>query len=257
MLLRIAQIILLISIITNVSLSQEIFLCESYSEDGIPVGPLNKIEIKPYGTAVYVLINNEEKFSDPLLYMFIDKLNDDKYVPFDSKTLNIDINKHWAVTNFEFKEPGSYEIYFLNTSQKRLATTKVKTFFAIENRNQVISTEFQSAGDCEFVFCELVINGKPVNKFNSISLSNFGGQVFIYLNNFVPFGIEKIIIQVWKRSIENRNYEELLDSKKFRILPDWSDTFFRYIFTQIGDFKIDIFDDQNNFIASNTITIQN
>ena len=102
-----------------------------------------------------------------------------------------------------------------------------------------------------------MINGKPVNQFNTISLSSFGGQVFIFLDNNVPFGIDKIKVQVWKRSNDNSNYEELIDLKKFRLLPEWKDTFFKYIFTQIGDFKIDVFDSQNNFIASNIITVQN
>ena len=238
-------------------LSQEIFLCNSYTEDGVPIGPKNKFEIKPYGSAVYVLIDNGKEFDDPLLYMFVDKLVGDRFIPFDSKTVEVDKKETWAVTSFEFKEEGTYELYFLNSSQNRLATIKAEISLTDEFSNTFTNPIYRSNTDCEIIFCELVINGKPVNQFSTLSLSNYGGQVFIYLDNKVPFGLERIKVQVWKRSKQNSNYEELLDTKKYRILPEWRDTFFRYVFTQVGEFKIDVFDSENNFIASNIITIQN
>lgn len=248
---------LLILLYSTLCYAQEVYVCESYSENGKPIGVKNKFEIQPYGKAVYILIDNENNFDDPLLYMFVDKLSDNKFIPFDSKTITVDEQSTWAVSNFEFSEPGIYEIYFLNSSQNRLASIQIETYYADEFNNQIVSPSYSYDGDCELVFCELVINGKPVNQFSTISLSNFGGQVFIYLNNKVPFNIDRFQIQVWKRSQVNSNYEELIDSKKFRILPEWRDAFFRYIFTQVGDFKIDVFDRDNNFIASNILTVQN
>jgi hypothetical protein len=230
-------------LLSNVLIAQELFVCESYTEDGTPVGPLNSLEIKPYGTAIYVLLNNEKAIQDPILYLFIDKLVGGKFTPFESKTLSVKKTDTWAVTSFEFKDPGIYELYFLNSSQSRLATGKLEVYFAQDDR--------------KFTFCELVINGKPKNPFTSLSLSRSEGQAFIYLNNQVPFGIEKIKVQVWKRSNKNSNYEELVDSKKFKILPEWSDTFFKYNFVNIGEYKIDIFDINDNFISSNIITVTN
>ena len=40
------------------SYSQEIYFCESYTENGVPIGPTNKLEIKPWGTAIYTLLDN-------------------------------------------------------------------------------------------------------------------------------------------------------------------------------------------------------
>ena len=253
----IIKLLLLVQFWGMILNAQEIYLCTSYSEDGTPIGVKNKFEIKPYGSAIYVLIDNDKKFNDPLLYMFIDKLVDDRFTPFDSKTIEVDETDTWAVTNFEFKEPGMYEIYFLNSSQNRLASIKAEVTVTAEFSNTFSNQLYNSQVDCEFIFCELVINGKPVNRFNTISLSNFGGQVFIYLDNKIQFGIDKIKVQIWKRSRENSNYEELVDTKKFRILPEWRDTFFKYVFTQVGEFKIDVLDSENNFIASNIITVQN
>lgn len=255
--IKILRYFLFLILFSNALIAQELYVCESYTEDGTPVGPLNSLEIKPYGTAIYVLLNNEKAIENPILYLFIDKLIGGKFTPFESKTLSVKKTDTWAVTSFEFKDPGIYELYFLTSSQSRLATGKLEVYFTQDNIKQVFPPSQSTIGKVQFIFCELVINGKPKNPFTSLSLSSSEGQSFIYLNNQVPFGIEIIKVQVWRRSNTNNNYEELVDSKKFKILPEWSDTFFKYNFINVGNYKIDIFDNNDNFIASNIITIIN
>jgi hypothetical protein len=119
-----------------------------------------------------------------------------------------------------------------------------------------LSTD-RSTGECKFTFCELVINGKPINAFNILSLAQTEGQAFFFLNNKSPFGVDKIVMQVWKRSEQDANYEQLLDTKKYKILPKWRDTYIKYSFTSPGEYKVDIFDVDNNFISSNILTVTN
>jgi hypothetical protein len=202
-------------------------------------------------------LNNEKEIKDPILYFFVDKLNGGKFTPYDSKTLSVKKTDTWTVTNYEFKEIGIYELYFLNSSQSRLATSKLEVYFSQENKKLFFPPTQNVIGGVQFTFCELVINGKPKNPITSLSLSSSGGQAFIYLDNHVPFGLERIKVQIWKRSNQKSNYEELIDSKKYKILPEWSDTFFKYNFTNIGEYKIDIFDKNDNFISSNIITVTN
>ncbi len=254
----ILKVLLIVFVSYNI-FAQELYFCESYTEDGVPVGPLNSLEIKPYGTAIYVLIENSKEFNDPILYLFIDKYIDGKLSAFDSKTINIEKNDTWAVTSFEFKEEGTYEAYFLNSSHTRLASSKIEVHFSKDFSSNPNSSSYisHSSGDCEFTFCEMVINGKPINAFNILSLAHTDGQAFFFLNNHVPFGIEKITIQVWKRSEQDNNYEKLIDSKKYKILPEWNNAYIKYIFTSPGKYKIDIFDIDNNFISSNSLEVTN
>lgn len=244
-------------LLSNVVFAQELYICESYTENGTPVGPFNRLEIKPYGTAVYVLLDNKQIFKDQTMYLFIDKLVDKKFTPYDSKTITVNNNSTWAVTSFEFKEQGIYELYFLNSSQSKLATSKLETYFKGHSSNKVVSPAGNKILNSKFVFCELVVNGKPVNSFNSLSLSASEGEAFIYLNNNLPFGYDMLKVQYWKRSTTNESYEELIESKKYKILPEWKDAFFKYQFKQTGQFKVDIFDKNDNFVTSNVITITN
>lgn len=252
----ISRSFLLLIFFVPLLMAQEVFICDSYTEDGNPIGPTNRFEIKPYGTAKYILIKNKKIINDKILYLFIDKIIDGKITPFDSETISLEKENTWAVTSYEFKEPGIYELYFLNSKQKRLANIKAEVYFSKENASKAFSATKSYVGEVQFTFCELVINGKPINTFNNLRLSK-SGQVFVYLNNFMPFNIEEIKVQIWKKSIENSNYENLIDEKRYKLLPEWNDTYFRYTFKSAGEYKIDVFDKADKFIASNIITVTN
>ena len=48
MLIKIYKISFILILISTISFSQEVFVCESYSEDGNPIGVMKKFEIQPY-----------------------------------------------------------------------------------------------------------------------------------------------------------------------------------------------------------------
>lgn len=253
-------IVSLLFLLTSVSsiYSQEVFFCESYMEDGTPVGPTNQLSIKPWGTAIYIMLDNNKKpFNEPLLNIFVDKKNGDKYTPFESKTLDVDAKSTWAVTNFEFKEAGTYQIYFLNASQKKIAVNMLKVNFAegvLAGANPNVS---YSEGSVEFLFCQMVIDDKPINPFDNLSISRTGGRAIIYLNNFAPFSTEILTMQVWKKSTDDSDYGELMAKKRYQLLPEWNETFIKYRFSQPGEYKFDIFDKDDNLISANTIIVTN
>ncbi len=244
--------------IVSLTYSQEIYFCESYTENGTPVGPTNKLEIKPWGTATYVLLDNNKKpLNDKLLYVFVDKKTDDKFVPFQSKTISTKKENTWAVTNFEFKEPGKYNIYFLNSRQKKIASNILKVVFA---KGYITGTTPQAPvyeGDCELIFCEMIINEKPVNPFVTLSLSRSGGRGIIFLNNSSPFNTDQLILKVWKKNGDDNGYNEFVETKKYKILPEWTDTFIKYQFNNVGQFKFGIYNKSNMLLSSATIVITN
>ncbi|MCP5063093.1 MAG: hypothetical protein GY936_11610 [Ignavibacteriae bacterium] len=238
--------------------SQEIFFCESYMEDGTPVGPTNQLSIKPWGTAIYILLdNNKTPFNELLLNVFVDKKNGDKYSPFESKTIEVDAKGTWAVTNFEFNEVGTYQIYFLNASQKIIAVNILKVNFA---EGVLVSSNPHttvSDGSVEMLFCQMVINDKPINSFDNLSISRTGGRAIIYLNNYSPFETEILTMQVWRKNIEESDFGEFVAKKRYQLLPEWNETFIKYRFDQSGEYKFDIFNREETLISSNTIVVTN
>ena len=126
-------LILFFLLVTSLFNAQQIFFCKSYTNSGEPIDAKLKWEIEPYGGEVFILYQNGGKpIMDPLCYVFIDKFNEGAYRPFDSRVIKVDRDDTWAVINYEFKEEGKYEIYFMNSSQKRLATSRINVVFGSE-----------------------------------------------------------------------------------------------------------------------------
>lgn len=245
------RIIIFFFILQSYNFAQNIYICESYSEEGNPIGIINKLETKSYGKPVNILIDNEKNFNSHVLYLFIDKLNDGKYVPFDSKIINLDKDKFWAVANYVFVEAGTYEIYFLNSSEKKIASLKLEVISEIE------SILAKDLGSSQFVFCDMIVNDRPMNPISQLSISERGGEVYAFINNYSPFNSDRIIVKIWKRKEGSSEYQELISTKKFKVTSHWSVTFFKLNFTDTGDYKIDVNDKNNKLLISKVLTVIN
>ncbi len=249
-------IILIILLVAASAEAQEIYFANSYTESGEPVDATLDFKIKPWGSQIYILFKNDGKpIGDPLLYLFVDKLRGEEYKPFDSRVLNIDKNATWAVYNYEFKDPGEYEVYFMNSNQTRLATAKLKVELEdryVEGFSVQSSRYYEGA---KLVFCEAVVNGKPLNVLQSVSIKKSGGSVWVYLNNFDALNTDTLFVQLWKDDNGDGDFEKFVQSKKYKIDPAWSDTFFKYVFNKPGIYDIKIFDSNEIMIASKNIRI--
>lgn len=233
------------------------YVCESYTEDGEPIGATNSLEIKPYGKAVYVLFQNNSNFDFNTLYLFVDKLSEGQFTPYDSKTLSVQNDKNWAVTNYEFHNSGIYELYFLNSTQHKLAVQKLEVKLVNENGiERITPTSRPIIGNSQFIFCDMIMNDKPVNQFTQLSISAKNGKGYAYINNYAPIGTDTINVKIWKRQ-PSSSFDTLISKKKYTITPNWTDTFFKITFNKPGDYKIDVFDNFDNLIASNVLTVIN
>ncbi|MBK7104572.1 MAG: hypothetical protein IPH62_04750 [Ignavibacteriae bacterium] len=239
-------IIFLIFFLSASIFAQNIYVCESYTDQGNPIGIINILGIGTIKKSVNILIDNEKKLDSDILYLFIDKLNDGKFSPYDSKILKVEKEKFWASIKYEFKETGVYEISFLNSSEKKLANSK----FEVKYEN-----EAGGSGRALFIFCDMIVNDRPVNPISQLSLSEKNGETYVFINNYVAFSTDKIIVKIWKRTENKSEYKELISTKKFKVRPKWSKTFFKLTFDEIGDYKIDVNDSNNKLIVSNILDV--
>lgn len=235
----------------NIIVSQNVYVCEKYTENGIPINPINKLEAKSYGKSANILIDNKKSFESNILYLFIDKLNDGKYIPFDSKILKIEKNQTWAAREYVFIEAGTYEIYFLNSNEKRIASTKLEVISEIES---IMSKDL---GNSQFVFCDMIVNDRPMNPISQLSLSAQGNDIYAFINNYSAFNSDRITVKTYKRSENSDEYKVLISTKKFKVTPRWSITFFKLSFSEPGDYKIDVNEKNNKLIVSKIFTVIN
>lgn len=235
--------------------AQELYFCKSYTEEGQPIDADIQFDIDAFGNSVYLLFDNEgNRIGDDLLYMFIDKDINNNFEPFDSKVLRIDSRDTWAVVDYMFKEQGKYLVYFMNSDQKKLVeeTVTIKLKEDVPGQRRVYQSSYYD--NCELVFCERVIADKPVNIKKSYPLSQNNGEIFIFINNNRPLNSGKLLLDIWRKKNRAFEYDEFIASKKYKINPDWNDAFFKYIFTEKGEYKFSVYNE--NEIPLGTLYIR-
>ncbi len=254
--MKIKYILLTIFLLVTTLNAQNIYFSKSFTENGEPIDAVNKFTIEPSGGKIYILMRDENNnIEDEILYIFIDKKFDGEYKPFDSKTIRNPDKKNWVAYDYEFKDPGEYEIYIVNTAQKRMTSGKLSV--AYKKFEPTESQEIRASyyRNTNIVLAERVFNGKAFNERSSVSMSD-GGTINVYLSMSRPLNTDKLLIDVWKKDGLDGDYVEYVESKKFKVEPEWLHTFFKYNFRNRGEYKISIHDADEQLIGSKTISVK-
>ncbi len=248
---------ILVFIFFSNAYSQQLYICSGYTEEGEPIDASIQLTITPHqNNNYYILFDNILPFNrDEVLFIFFDKIDKSGKSPFDSKVINVERGKTWAVFNYSFKESGKYEIYLIDSSNKRLATTRITVW-------ETLKTDFESMfarsfyyANTEVAFCQTVFLGKPVNPFTSWSLSKNGNDFCVFLKCSKSFNTNIFTVQVWKRKNSPVEYDQYLATKKYLITKGWDYAFFNYKIYRPGDYKFIIFNEKEILIKSAYITI--
>lgn len=235
--------------------AQSLYFSRAHTEQGEPIDAVNRLTIDPSGGSVYILLRDEKNnIEDDILYIFIDKKFDDEYKPFDSKTVRNPEKKDWLAYNYEFQDQGEYEIYIVNSAQKRMASGKISVKYRTFQPEETKETRAAYYRGADIIFAERVFNGQPFNQRSSLSLSN-GGFINVYLRMNRSFNTDKLLLDVWKKKNQDGDYVEYVESKKFKVEPEWRHTFFKYNFRSPGEYKISIHDAEEKLIGSQTISV--
>ena len=242
-------------IVSNLS-AQQIYFSKAHTESGEPIDAVNRFTIEPSGGSIYILMRDENNnIEDEILYIFIDKKFDNDYKPFDSKTIRNPDKKNWVAYNYEFTDPGEYEIYIVNTAQKRMTSGKLSVRYKKFEPKETEETRASYYRNTNIVFAERVFNGKAFNEKSSLSMSN-GGAINVYLSMRRPLNTDRLLVDVWKKEGLDGDYIEYVESKKFKVEPEWLHAFFKYNFRSRGEYKISIHNADEELIGSKTISVQ-
>jgi len=251
------RFLLIIYFLSAIALhSQKVIFSNGVTNDGAPLGKVKSLEIDPSGNYVYVVLSNDDRpINSDLLYLFVDKFMGTRFEPFDSKVIKIEKSKTWASFNYRFHEPGDYKVYFLTAEQKKLAegTFKVKLKEQFAQERKAVTSSYYDF--CQFVFCEIVLGGKPVRIKSRAYVNKNKGLMYAYINNGAPFNTSAMMVDIWKRGENSFDYDTFVETKKFKIEPDWNDTFFRYQFKYPGDYKFTIYNENEVIMCKNYITV--
>lgn len=249
-------LIILLIFASTISFSQEIYFCNSHTEKGDPIDARNVWSIKPWGSLVYVLVNNENKpFETQLNYLFLDRLIDGEYRPFDSKAVNVKDDATWFAYNYKFTEPGKYRVYVVNQNKQEIVastvTIQVESDY-LQNRQTKNSLYYDGT---KIKFCERVIAGKPINTFRKMSLSKLDGTVHVFIDTKSSIQSSMFVVDIWEKPTRSIEYDKFIESKKYALTPSWDYVFFKYTFSKPGQYKFNIYNENEVLITAGYLEV--
>lgn len=233
--------------------SQEIIFCKAVNENGDPIGIISNRKVET-NNKIFILIKNNNKSEQQGMNLLIEKINNNIKQSIFSSTIKFSNLKNWAAYDYSFNQEGTYSVSLINDKGKNLSTV----FLLVEDfKNNFIGiNDYEVFPNSRIIFCEKVIGNKPINIIDKISLRFKSGEVFIYFINNRPLNTNIIQVRIWKKKNINAPYEDFVDFKKFKIEPDWYDTYFKYQFQSDGYYRVDIFNDKDLLLKRAYIIVE-
>jgi hypothetical protein len=250
-------IFVLIILCSSSAFSQQLYFCESVTDEGEPVNAKSNWQLDEGKAEIEILFDNgQQNIPGTIIYLFIDKMFDNTFEPFDSKSIHLEDDATWLTINFSFSEYGTYDVYFMDNSRNKLASKKItiseKAAVPLEKSLSREPSFFSSNyySGIKLTFCERVIADKPVNIRDYTSLSKYNGEIYTHIKQNAPLNTDTVYVEVWFKEPNWDEFSEFIESKKYRINKYWSDAFFRYKFEKTGEYKFMIYDEKYKLMIS-------
>ena len=221
-----------------VSLAQSIYVSESVTEDGEVIGAKNTWDIDAWGKSLFIVYDNGKPITNNILYLFIDKFVGGSFQPFESKVVEIEEEKNYIKYDHKFTQTGKFKIYVVNEDQETLSSMllTLRTDTGRETNAAESENYYDGIG---LIFGEyILVGGTPLGIVKSVSLSKNNGWVYIKLSHYAPLNSNILQVDFWGKEGNAFDFDQYIETRKYKIDPIWHDTFFRYQFTKPGRFKI-------------------
>ncbi len=235
--------------------AQEIYFAQSFTTDGKAINARNNWLIPSKGKSIFILFDAKDNPpKSKMLYLYIDKKQGDKYEAWDSKSVMMPDYRNWFVYRQKFKEPGEYQIYVTDKSNRELARGKL----TIRVKAAPFKPETQKSAPyykrVKLTFSEWVISGMPFRPLKIKQLSRPPDSVCVYIKHPDSLNTNKIYADIYKQNPYTKDWEQI-DEKEYAILPSWDYAFFKLKFKDEGYYKISIYDEKREFIKSGFLKV--
>lgn len=249
---------------------QAVYFCSNVSETGEPIGVSTTWSIDPDGGFAFILFNNG---SDPIkgniLNLDIAKQEDKIYNSIDKKIIQSKGKNHWAVYDYEFKEPGNYRVTVVDKKGKRLAIGYATVNMIKDNdpnatatskgkRHQYDDMEVtdESYYNAKLSFCAAIKDNKPTDIRDSFAVTS-GQQyayVYIYVLNDKPLKADSIMVDIYRK--HGSNYNEYINTYNYGVSSKLPGAYFPLSFYEPGEYSITVYNKEKNFfVASGHVEI--
>lgn len=119
-----SQMLILLLFVAATGFSQEVIICERFTNTGLPKNPMAEIVVESLPLRLKVLYNNGKNTIDKSKVNMLIEYADDKKVPAEPFYLNVSQSRNWVGSDIEFKYAGGHVVSAFTPENEILASTK-------------------------------------------------------------------------------------------------------------------------------------
>lgn len=241
--------------ITN---NEKNFRARVYFSNEVPVAGVAK-EGKEYnidadGSFLYVIVDNyPNNFGFSQIKVKVYKTGDNLQLKVhDEKTYDINSSLYYTYIKYSFYSAGTYTFDVYTTGGELLGSGTVLINMKSSGGSSNASNSDPYAKSKVYFSTEIPSYGiaKDVKKFN---IQRGGGYVYIIVDNYpTNFNVSSIRVYVYKSV--NGSYVKQ-DETTYNINSSYYFTYFKYTFTDAGEYKVVVYDANDKYINTGYVTI--
>lgn len=252
--LHMNQLIFIILITFSVISAQTIYVSDSATDENIPINANNEWTIEHYGKKLHIILDTENrKIDGDVIYLFIDKFENGRYLPFDSKSISNN-SKNKILFDYVFTEAGKYKLYHVDISQAKIASIDIT--IAEDKNASDINSRIANYSNAKLNFYKNILyGGVTIGHTHQISINEDFGEIHVKITNNTPLNTDVILVYFWRKEHRSFEYDQFVESKKFSVERNWNSTFFKYKFNLAGEYKIVVYNQDEVLIGSGYINV--
>lgn len=235
--------------------SSEIISCDDV-KNGDPVGESKNFSV---GEVTFQVDNDGKEMKTETLIVDIWRKDGSDYNDFvETKRYTIQANWTHPYFKYTFSDKGDYKVAVYNEDEVWINTAYVTIGNSSGNNHNNsggVGSDYYS--NSQVFVCEDVENGKPKGVATTFTIGSSGGYVTFQVdNNGQAMKTETLIVDVWKRPSGSSDYSDFVETKRYTIEADWTHPFFKYTFYDSGDYKVAIYNEDEDWINTGYVTIK-
>jgi hypothetical protein len=244
--------------------AQRVYFCDSYTSTGEPIGSNTKVSCPADGGYIYFLYQNgSTNLSQGSYHIYVDKLSEETYLPFDVKAVEADPSKKWFAYDYNFRTAGDYRITIKNPALADM----IREYLTLIPEQSTGSSYSGIFDDPESIFyytystieATVSVNastGQTGGSFESFNIDREqGGRIFFKLSNGDK-AVNTQSLNVFVEKMDTGGTAQAFDNKTYPVQNQNSAwTYFSFDFFEPGKFTLNVYSADMVFINSINITV--
>src|SRR6185437_10614180 len=187
--------------------------------------------------------NHNKRIKGKSLVLNVLKQSGKDYKNYEKRAMKLGNSGTWALLDYQFIEPGNYEVIAKDNKGNNLATNYISIILngkSDTSKPQIKQKQFTGKDpdrdyyNARTIFCRSVVNDDPVDSGSVFR----AGEVHVEIINDKALASDSMTVDVFKKGFDTEKFPIYVTTKNMRIDGAQKKVYFVLTFDQTGEYKV-------------------